>query len=84
MRVWKLERVPLVGVKVEVVCLQDLTLKVSGRYLNFWLSSNGSLIKWLTSEKRREREREERERERETESERDREREKREEREGIE
>ena len=28
----------MVCVVFEVVCLQDLTLKVSGRYLNFWLS----------------------------------------------
>ena len=38
----------MVGVVVEVVCLQDLTLKVSGRYLKFWLSYMGSLIKRLT------------------------------------
>ena len=48
MRVWKLEGVTMVGVVVEVECLQDLTLKVSDRYLNFWLSYKGSLIKWLT------------------------------------
>ena len=53
------------GVIVEVVCLQDLTLKVSGKYLHFWLSYMAFLIKLLTSErerKREEREREERER----------------------
>ena len=51
MKVWK-----LVGVVVEVVCLQDPILKVSGRYLNYWLSCKGSLIKLLTvgREKRRE------------------------------
>ena len=59
MRVWKLEGVTMVGVVVEFVCLQDLTLKVSGQYLNFWLSYKGSLIKWLTCQREwRERERE--------------------------
>ena len=38
----------MVGVVVEVVCLQELTLKVSGQYLNFWLSYGDSLIKLLT------------------------------------
>ena len=52
MRVWKLEGVTMVGVVVEVVCLQDLPLKVSGQYLNFWLSYKGSLIKWLTCQSR--------------------------------
>ena len=42
----------MVGVVVEFVCLQDLTLKVSGQYLNFWLSYKGSLIKWLTCQSR--------------------------------
>ena len=51
MRVWKLEGVTMVGVLVEVECLQDLTLKVSDRYLNFWLSYKGSLIKWLTCQR---------------------------------
>ena len=41
----------MVGVVVEFVCLQDLTLKVSGQYLNFWLSYKGSLIKWLTCQR---------------------------------
>ena len=36
------------GVVVEVVCLQDPILIVSGRYLNYWLSCKGSLIKLLT------------------------------------
>ena len=40
------------GVVVEVVCLHDLTLKVSGPYLNFWLSYKASLIKWLTCQSR--------------------------------
>ena len=50
----------MVGVVVEVLCLQDLTLKVSGKYLNFWLSYKGSLIKLLTCgrEEREKRERE--------------------------
>ena len=62
LRVWKLEGVTIVGVVVEVLCLQDLTLKVSGRYLNFWLSYKASLIKWLTCQREsRERERESRE-----------------------
>ena len=52
----------MVGVVVEVLCLQDLTLKVSGKYLNFWLSYKGSLIKLLTCGRERE-ERERRERE---------------------
>ena len=43
----------MVGVVVELVCLQDLPLKVSGRYLNFWLSYKGSLIKWLTCQRER-------------------------------
>ena len=43
------------GVIVEVVCLQDLTLKVSGKYLHFWLSYMAFLIKLLTSERERER-----------------------------
>ena len=43
-----LEVVTMVGMVVEVVCLQDLTLKVSGQYLNFWLSYGDSLIKLLT------------------------------------
>ena len=51
MKVWKLEGVTMVGVVVEFVCLQDLTLKVSGQYLNFWLSYKGSLIKWLTCQR---------------------------------
>ena len=52
MKVWK-----LVGVVVEVVCLQDPILKVSGRYLNYWLSCKGSLIKLLTvGREKRERE----------------------------
>ena len=42
---------------VEVKCLKDDILKVSGRYLNFWLSYKASLIKWLTCQ-RVERERE--------------------------
>ena len=42
---------PTVGVVVEVVCLYDLTLKVSGPYLNFWLSYKTSLIKWLTCQR---------------------------------
>ena len=42
-------------VVVEVVCLHDLTLKVSGPYLNFWLSYKASLIKWLTCQSRVER-----------------------------
>ena len=46
----------MVGVVVEFVCLQDLTLKVSGQYLNFWLSYKGSPIKWLTCQSRVERE----------------------------
>ena len=45
------EEVTMVGVVVEVVCLQELTLKVSGQYLNFWLSYKGSLIKWLTCQR---------------------------------
>ena len=45
----------MVGVVVGAGCLQDLTLKVSGRYLSFWLSYSGSLIKLLTCQKRRER-----------------------------
>ena len=49
---WKLEGGTMVGVVVEVVCLQDLILKVSGRYLNFWLSYKGALIKWLTCQSR--------------------------------
>ena len=57
MRVWKLKVRTMVGVVVEVVCLHDLTLKVSGPYLNFWLSYKASLIKWLTCQSR-ERERE--------------------------
>ena len=56
MRVWKLEGVTLVGVVVEVVCPQDLILKVSGQYLNFWLSYKASLIKWLTCQSRVQRE----------------------------
>ena len=44
--------VMLVGVVVEVLCLQHLTLKVSGLYLNFWLSYKCSLIKWLTCQMR--------------------------------
>ena len=64
----------MVGVVVEVVCLQDLTLKVSGKYFNFWLSYKGYLIKLLTCG-REERERRERERREEREN---REREKRE------
>ena len=53
----------MVGVVVEVVCLQDPILKVSGRYLNYWLSCKGSLIKLLTvgREKREREEREKRE-----------------------
>jgi hypothetical protein len=46
MRVWKLDGVTIVGVVVEVICLQDLTLKV-------WLSYKGSLIKWLTCQRER-------------------------------
>ena len=48
----------MVGVVVGAGCLQDLTLKVSGRYLSFWLSYSGLLIKLLTcgrEEKREER-----------------------------
>ena len=45
---WKLEGVPIVGVVVEVLCLQDLTLKVLCQDLTFLLSYKGSLIKWLT------------------------------------
>ena len=56
MKVWKLEGVMMVGVVVEVVCLQDPILKVSGRYLNYWLSCKGSLIKLLTVGKRERRE----------------------------
>ena len=56
---WKLEGVTMVGVAVGVLCVQDLTLKVSGRYLNFWLSYKASLIKWLTCQRD---ERDERER----------------------
>ena len=41
----------MVGGIVEVVCIQDLPLKVSGNYLNFWLSYLGFLIKWLTCQK---------------------------------
>ena len=48
MRVWKLEGVTMVDMVVKVVCLQHLILKVSGRYLKFWLSYKGSLNKWLT------------------------------------
>ena len=44
LRVWRLEGVTIVGVVVNVVCRQDLTLKVSGQYLIFWLSYNGFLI----------------------------------------
>ena len=46
----------IVGVVVNVVCHQDLTLKVSGQYLIFWLSYKGFLIKWLTCQSRDERE----------------------------
>ena len=49
------------GVLVEVVCLQDLTLKVSGKYLHFWLSYMGSLIKLLTCGREKREEREKRE-----------------------
>ena len=58
MRAWKLEGVTMVGGVVEVVCLEDLTLKVSGQYLNFWLSYKASLIKWLTCQSRESPERE--------------------------
>ena len=51
MRVWNLEGVTMVGLAVEVLCVQDLTLKVSGPYLNFWLSYKASLIKWLTCQR---------------------------------
>ena len=44
----------MVGVVVGAGCLQDLTLKVSGKYLNFWLSYKGSLIKLLTCGRERE------------------------------
>ena len=42
-----MEDVTIVDVVVEVVCLQDLTLKVSTQYLNFCLSYKGSLIKLI-------------------------------------
>ena len=47
---WKLEGVTRarLGVVVEVVCLQDLILNISGRHLNFLLSYKDALIKWLT------------------------------------
>ena len=45
----------MVGVVVGAVCFQDLTLKVSGRYLSFWLSYSGLLIKLLTCGRREER-----------------------------
>ena len=71
MRVWWLRvfKLDVVTVVVKVVCLQDLSLKVSGRYLNFWLSYKSFLIKWLTSEKRRKKRERERERERQRERE---------------
>ena len=37
---------------VEVKCLKDDILKVSGRYLNFWMSYKGFLIKWSTCQSR--------------------------------
>ena len=46
----------MVGVVVGAVCFQDLTLKVSGQYLSFWLSYSGSLIKLLTCQRREKRE----------------------------
>ena len=44
--------VTMVGVVVEVVCVHDPTLNLSGQYLNFWLSYKASLIKWLTCQSR--------------------------------
>ena len=46
-----MEGVITVGGIVEVVCIQDLPLKVSGNYLNFWLNYLGFSIKGLTYQK---------------------------------
>ena len=39
------------GLVVEVVCLQNDTIKVIVLYLNFWLSFKASQIKWLTCQR---------------------------------
>ena len=44
----------IVGVVLDVVCLQDIIIKVSGQYLIFWLSYKGFLIKWLAYQRERE------------------------------